>query len=143
MSFRIIEVPHNQSYEYKICRTIRRIVFVKEQNVTEEIEFDEFEDEAVHYLVYCGQTPVATGRYRIAGKFVKLERFAVLQHFRGTGAGAFLTNALLDIVKRINLPVYLHAQEHAVDFYKKFGFEIQGDAFDEAGIVHYKMVLPT
>ena len=78
---------------------------------------------------------------RVAINFDKLERFAVLKNFRGTGVGQELVRAVLaDLPEDANY-VYLHAQVQAVSLYEKFNFEKTGPQFEEAGIQHFKMVL--
>ena len=70
---------------------------------------------------------------------VKLERFAVLHEFRGMGIGKQIVNFILSQISS-NKTIYLHAQEAVVDFYAKLGFEVLGDQFLEADILHSKMV---
>jgi len=118
---------------------VRRDVFVVEQDCPPELEW-EFDDESTHFLATVDGEPAGACRWRKTEKGYKLERFAVLQKFRGFGIGQVLVKTVLD-----NLPadadyVYLHAQVQAVSLYKKFGFEQTGPEFEEAGIRHYKMV---
>ena len=118
---------------------VRRDVFVVEQDCPPELEW-EFDDESTHFLATVDGEPAGACRWRKTEKGYKLERFAVLQKFRGFGIGQALVKTVLD-----NLPadadyVYLHAQVQAVSLYKKFGFEQTGPEFEEAGIRHYKMV---
>ncbi len=119
---------------------IRRIVFIDEQNVPEDIEVDEFEDDCSHIIARIGGIPVGTARWRRTDNGVKLERFAVLKEYRSKGIGEALVESVLDYV----LPepaVYLHAQEEVIGFYEKLGFTNEGPTFIEADIVHQKMVL--
>lgn len=119
---------------------IRRKVFVDEQNCPPELEW-EFEDESTHFLGTVGEVPAGAARWRKTDKGYKLERFAVLQEFRGYGMGKALVQTVLD-----NLPdeaeyIYLNAQLTAIGLYEKFGFVKEGPQFEEAGIQHFKMVL--
>src|SRR5262245_25401274 len=100
---------------------IRRIVFVIEQNVDPAEEYDEFEGACVHYLATLDALPVGTCRIRKTEKGVKLERFAVLKQHRGKGVGAALVKASLQHAwtKDPGVYVYMHAQEHALEFYSK------------------------
>ena len=66
----------------KIAFSIRKNVFVDEQKVSEDIEWDEFEYEAHHVLAFIEDKPVGTARWRKTQKGIKLERFAVLPEFR-------------------------------------------------------------
>lgn len=118
---------------------IRREVFVEEQNCPPELEY-EFEDESTHFLAIADGIPAGASRWRKTDKGYKLERFAVLKQFRGTGVGQELVRAVL-----VDLPadadyVYLHSQTQAVPFYERLGFEKTGPEFEEAGIWHYKMI---
>lgn len=117
---------------------IRQAVFVEEQRVAQEEEYDKHETSAIHYLAYIHEQPVGTCRWRSTEKGIKLERFAVLKKFRNKGVGlALLQQCLRDLttVKRI----YLHAQEPVIDFYARAGFLQKGERFYECGIPHFEM----
>jgi len=121
---------------------IRQKVFVEEQNVDPQIEYDEFEKVSHHFLAFHENNPVGTSRWRYTDKGIKLERFAVLANHRNMGVGKALLKATL---KNIGNPegrlIYLHSQNQAILFYRKFGFEISGDEFEEAGILHHEMII--
>jgi predicted GNAT family N-acyltransferase len=117
---------------------IRREVFVDEQNCPPELEW-EFEDESTHFLATVNGEPAGASRWRKTDKGYKLERFAVLQKFRGMGVGQVLVKTVLDDLPGDAAYVYMHAQIQAVSLYEKFGFEKTGPEFEEAGIRHYKM----
>jgi predicted GNAT family N-acyltransferase len=118
---------------------IRREVFVGEQNCPPELEW-EFEDESTHFLATVDGEPAGASRWRKTDKGYKLERFAVLQKFRGMGVGQELVKTVLDDLPADAKYVYMHAQIQAVSLYEKFGFEKTGPEFEEAGIRHYKMI---
>ncbi|MCU0436573.1 MAG: GNAT family N-acetyltransferase [Raineya sp.] len=122
---------------------IREEVFVKEQKVPKEDEYDNYEQESYHFLAYYENTPCGTARWRFTEKGVKLERFAVLKEFRDKKVGkAILENVLHDIKNHPesqNKALYLHAQIQVVEFYEKFGFQKLGEPFQECDIWHYKM----
>ena len=121
-------------------RVIRTAVFIREQQVPEELEWDQFDAVSVHALAInnAGQ-PVGTARLLPDGH---IGRMAVLKEWRGQGLGsALLTKLLQVLVKRRQFQAQLHAQTSAIPFYKKFGFEIAGEEFIEAGIPHVKMTL--
>jgi predicted GNAT family N-acyltransferase len=123
-------------------RQIRFDVFVEEQKVDEEEEYDEYEEESAHFLAFADGKAAGTARWRKTEKGVKLERFAVLIPFRGMGVGAALVRATLGEVLPMQEPgseIYLHAQVQALPFYEKLGFRAYGDLFYEAGIAHRKM----
>jgi predicted GNAT family N-acyltransferase len=117
---------------------IRRKVFVEEQNVSEEEEF-EFEEDCVHFLIFHKRKAMGTARHRITDKGVKLERFAFLKEARGKGLGRDLLRYMITDARQYGKPISLHAQAVVVDFYKKQGFVITGPKFMEAGIEHYPM----
>ncbi|MDN3547983.1 GNAT family N-acetyltransferase [Mucilaginibacter aquaedulcis] len=118
---------------------VRREVFVVEQNCPPELEW-EFEDESNHFLATINEEPAGACRWRKTDKGYKLERFAVLQKFRGHGVGQALVQAVLNDLPADAGYVYLHAQVQAVSLYEKFNFEKTGPEFEEAGIRHYKMI---
>ena len=117
---------------------VRREVFVIEQSVSEEEEYDEFESSSTHFFATCDNQVVGTCRFRNTTQGTKLERFAVLKAYRNQSVGASILRAALAAVDR-NRAIYLHAQVQVVDFYKKYGFAQVGELFEEAGIQHYKM----
>lgn len=121
---------------------VRNEVFVIEQEVNPALEYDEFEKTSHHYLALQNDKPIGTARWRETEEGVKLERFAVLKDFRGSGAGnALLKNILDDVEKIAPNKIYLHAQVQVIPFYEKAGFDCIGPEFIEADIRHRKMVL--
>lgn len=124
---------------------IREQVFVKEQQVAPEEEYDEYDEIATHFVAYDEQQKACgTARWRVTDHGIKLERFAVLDSYRKKGVGAALLKAILDDIdhsERTNAgPIYLHAQTTAVPFYQKYGFQKVGDEFEECQIMHFKMI---
>jgi len=118
---------------------IRRKVFIEEQKVSEQEEF-EFEDECVHFLIYDKNKAYGTARYRRTQKGIKLERFAILKEGRGKNLGYDLLRYVLTDARKLRKPIYLDAQVAVVNFYKKQGFIIDGPKFIEANIEHYPMI---
>ncbi|WP_018478980.1 GNAT family N-acetyltransferase [Pontibacter roseus] len=121
---------------------IREQVFVLEQQVPRDAEYDEHETTARHYLATCEGVPCGAARWRVTEQGVKLERFAVLPDYRNRQVGARLLEAVLGdvIAAHPDSKVYLHAQLPAINFYKRHGFVAEGDMFSECDIQHYKMV---
>lgn len=119
---------------------IRQIVFVQEQNCPPELEW-EYEAESVHFLAYINDFPAGTARWRKTDNGYKLERFAVLPEFRGKRVAQALIKAVLSDLPVDANYIYLNSQVQAVNLYQKFGFKEVGEAFEEAGIQHFKMVL--
>ena len=121
------------------CFSIRRDVFVKEQNISEKIEFDDENIDATYFIAQYKSIFVGTARYRLTDFGIKLERFAVLKPYRNLGVGRKLVLYILNSVKDEKL-IYLHAQESVIDFYSKLGFKRIGSQFFEAEIPHQKMI---
>ena len=119
---------------------IRHTVFVIEQNCPEEIEYEN-EEICTHFLLTYKKDPIATARYRKTNNGYKLERFAVLKEERGKGFGHKILKAMLKDLSSYKEVIYMHAQVDVLPFYQKIGFKKEGDIFEEAGIMHYKMQL--
>ncbi len=117
---------------------IRQVVFIQEQNVPVELEWDGEDENAFHVLAFSHEgKAVGTVRLLRSGQ---IGRMAVLQSFRRNGVGAALLQYILDVAHNFTEnKLFLHAQVRAIPFYEKFGFEIQGDMFMDAGIEHKEM----
>ncbi len=136
----LIEVSLIQSEsETQASRQIREEVFVVEQQVPPEIEYDEYEESSIHILARIDGQPVGTARWRKTEHGQKLERFAVMKAARGKGVGQALVKFVLDQIKDSE-PAYLNSQVSAIPFYTRQGFEATGGIFYEAGIPHRKMI---
>jgi len=118
---------------------IRGLVFIEEQNVPEELEWDEFDEKVTHILVTYNNIPVACSRIKADGH---IGRMAVLNKYRGLGIGTAMLKELLDHAKNNCIQkVYLHAQTSAVPFYEKLGFNAYSEEFIDANIPHKSMEL--
>jgi len=124
------------------CFQIRATVFVEEQNVPMDEEIDGLDGQADHFLLYCGQIPVATARVRYLNDLAKIERVAVLKGNRGHRIGQQLMGFIMaDIKKNPQLKrMKLGAQLQVIAFYEKLGFTCCGDIFLDAGIQHRWMI---
>ena len=135
-----VQTKENQRHAWRI----RHEVFVIGQQVPAEDEFDEFENGSTHFLALYDGFPCGAARWRITGKGVKLERFAVLEAYRGKGVGSGLVTAVLQDIGNASETsgknIYLHAQTSAIGLYTKFDFQQVGEAFYECSIKHFKMV---
>jgi predicted GNAT family N-acyltransferase len=132
--------------EYEDALRVRRYVFVEEQGVPEDLEVDDHEAEATHFVGYDddgdddGGEPVAAARLREYEPGVgKVERVAVLQSRRGEGLGAAVMDAVEAAAAERFDELYLHAQLHVEGFYADRGYERDGEEFTEAGIEHVAM----
>ena len=120
---------------------VRREVFAVEQGIPENLVYDSHDGGAMHLIVKMGVSVVGTARVRLqeSGE-AKLERMAVLSHFRRAGIGNKIISFLIeDLRKRKIGKIVLHAQQPAMDFYKGCDFVITSSPFWEAGIEHVKM----
>jgi predicted GNAT family N-acyltransferase len=121
------------------ARLIREAVFIDEQDVPRELEWDEWDAVSVHGLALAGGVAVGTARLLPDGH---LGRMAVLRDWRRRGVGSALASALIERAWKDGLGhIVLHAQTHAEAFYRRLGFEREGDVFGEAGIPHVRMTL--
>ena len=118
---------------------VRRQVFVVEQGIPEHLEWDGRDDACHHVLATDAlHEPIGTGRLDCCGR---IGRMAVLPSWRDRGVGGELLAALLALARAQGLPeVVVHAQCAVTGFYRKAGFQKQGEPFSEAGIEHLLMV---
>ncbi len=129
------------SRDERLIRAVRAAVFLKEQGIPAEIDFDANDFRCAHAIAELEQKAVGTGRIQADGK---IGRVAVLKDFRGKGIGSALVNALIDHARRTGLNnVFLNAQLSSTGFYEGLGFTERGEPFIEAGIQHVRMEQPT
>ncbi|HWP24616.1 MAG TPA: GNAT family N-acetyltransferase [Candidatus Binatia bacterium] len=120
---------------------IRRRVFVLEQGVPERIEIDGDDARAIHLLAFASGKPVGAARIVIQGATAKFGRMAVLKSYRGRGIGSALLIRTVKTARQNGAQtIYLHAQVTAIAFYQRMGFQPVGSTFEEAGILHRKMI---
>lgn len=126
--------------EAPVLRLIRETVFILEQHVPEELEWDAFDDVSVHVLALSPDgKPIGTARLLPDGH---IGRMAVLKEWRRMGFGSAMLQRLLDEAHIRGIKkVILNAQTTAVRFYERFGFQPVGEEFMDAGIPHVKMTL--
>ena len=123
-------------------KPIRVKVFVIEQHVPEELEWDEYDESAWHAVAKLNEQVVGTGRLILDQSKAKIGRMAIDKDSRGKGAASEILKALINLGKEKGAQEFiLHAQTHAIPFYAKVGFEPNGPIFDEAGIPHVEMNL--
>jgi predicted GNAT family N-acyltransferase len=131
---------------------LRTRVFVNEQGVNPQEEFDAFEEASIHWAACSGDKVIGCARHRRTRAGFKIERMAVLEEFRNQGVGSRLLLKILETLvpemvglqPRVpggqNLEIYLHAQVQALPFYLRMGFVRVGELFYEAGIAHYRCI---
>lgn len=120
------------------AQSLRVEVFVVEQGVPIELEWDEGDEVSIHAVAYDAEgQAVATGRLLPDGH---IGRMAVRKSARGKGIGSQVLHALLAEARRLGYGrLVLHAQTHAIAFYRRHGFVEEGEEFMEAGIAHRLM----
>ncbi len=120
---------------------IRRLVFIVEQQVSKEEEWDGKDENSWHWLATDTQdVPIGTARLLPDGQ---IGRMAVLLHHRKFGVGAALLELAVKKASHLGFPrVFLNAQTHALGFYERAGFVTEGEEFQEAGITHHRMTQP-
>ncbi|MFG2024403.1 GNAT family N-acetyltransferase [Streptomyces sp. NPDC048825] len=144
---RVAEDPADR----EACFAVRKEVFVSEQQVPEDLEYDAYDADAVHVLaVREDGVPIGAGRLLCGAAAVaktggdpgvgSLGRLAVLKSARGLGVGIALVQGIEDAARARGLTaVDLHAQTHALGFYERLGYVAYGPEYLEAGIPHQAM----
>ncbi len=123
--------------DFTQIKEIRTAVFIKEQNVPVELEWDEFDNDSTHILAYYNNKAVATARLVNDGH---IGRMAVLKVYRRRNIGKKMLKYILELAHKNQITkIELSAQQHAVEFYKKQGFSVISDIYLDAGIPHYDM----
>jgi predicted GNAT family N-acyltransferase len=127
---------------------VRHDVFVIEQGVPAELERDEQDGLAEHFIAYAEGHPVGAGRLVVEspgfegidaglGAVAHLGRLAVRPEARGSGLGVALVRAIeARAVERGLRVLTLAAQTYAIPFYERLGYTAEGPEFDDAGIAH-------
>ncbi len=125
--------------DFASIRRVRETVFIDEQRVPRELEFDDRDPLCLHVLAFDGGEPVGTGRLDLAYGG-KVGRVAVLASHRRSGVGAALMKRLHEIAReQRQTQLWCNAQLTAVSFYERLGYVSSGPIFVEAGIDHVRM----
>jgi len=121
---------------------IREKVFIEEQKVTPQLEWDGLDEEAIHFLAYQDEKAIGCARAFVIENHMQLGRMAVLKEYRDEGIGSALIEKAITTAKLNQFSaIYISAQCNAIDFYKKFGFEVISDIYLDADIPHRDMKL--
>ena len=121
---------------------IREKVFIEEQKVTSQLEWDGLDEEAIHFLAYQDEKAIGCARALVIENHMQLGRMAVLKEYRNQGIGSALIEKGMITAKLNQLSkILISAQCHAIDFYKKFGFKVTSKIYLDAGILHQDMEL--
>lgn len=119
---------------------IRKLVFIDEQKVSYEDEYDLAEKTKTPFVVYDNDIPIGAARINFLSEYAKIERVCILKEYRTQGIGKQLMEYLFAYCKsRGYNQIVISAQVQAMKFYENLGFIKYGDLFLEANIPHYKM----
>ncbi len=128
--------------EHESLKMIRQKVFIEGQKVTSQLEWDGMDEEAIHFLAFKNEKAIGCARAFVIKNHMQLGRMAVLKAYRGESVGTALIEKVITTAKLNQLSaIYISAQCHAIDFYKKFGFEVTSDIYLDAEIQHRDMKL--
>lgn len=132
-----IRIVEYKTPSKEAIQKIRDEVFIKEQGISKDIEFDGKDVDSYHVLVSFEDTKIATGRMQKDGR---IGRISVLKEYRNRGLGTLIMKAFIKEAKKKKYEkVYLDSQITAVSFYEKLGFTISSDVFVKAEIEHITM----
>ena len=121
------------------AKLIRTQVFICEQGITEADEWDDQDLISQHFVIYDQDQPIATARLLENNS---VGRVAVLKAYRGQGLGQMIMLEIISYAQKQGLSVLtLSSQVHAISFYEKLGFTVQGNPYDECGISHIEMTM--
>jgi len=123
----------------KDAKLIREQVFIQEQGIAPEDEWDDLDATVLHFIVYDCERPIATARLLPQHS---VGRVAVLLSYRKQGVGKILMQYIIDYARQQNLPyLKLSAQTYVIAFYEALGFVVQGEEYLDCGIPHIDMTL--
>lgn len=117
---------------------VRQAVFIDEQGVPENLEWDGEDADSIHFLARAAEgTPIGCVRLLPSGQ---ISRLSVIESWRHQGIGKTLLDAVEDEARQRSMAeIYLHAQTQATHFYEAAGFTVTGGIFIEANIPHRQM----
>ena len=129
--------PADWHVDREILKALREEVFILEQSVPADLEWDEYNPQARHDVAIADGVAIGTGRLLSDGH---IGRMAVLREWRGQGAGSALLTGLMETARALGMRrVMLNAQIQALPFYLRHGFRPEGEEFLDAGIPHRRM----
>ncbi|MGY3778905.1 GNAT family N-acetyltransferase [Isobaculum melis] len=139
ITYQIVTGKSEQTYQDAL--TIRKKVFIEEQQIDPLIELDCLDTETIHFVGYYKEQPVVTARLlKLVDQLGKVQRVAVLPAFREQGHARDLMNKVQEYAfQQKFMGLILGSQAHAVPFYEKLGYQKFGEPFIEAGIAHQTM----
>ena len=121
------------------ARLVRTAVFIEEQHIAAEDEWDDEDVKSLHFVIYEQNQAIATARLM---QNHHIGRVAVLQKARGSGVGQWLMREIIARARAEHRPyLKLSAQTHAIGFYENLGFKVEGESYLDCGIPHVDMQL--
>ncbi len=130
-----------QNKDYTDCFKVREEVFVKEQKISREEEYDGIDDKCQHIVAYINSEPIATGRIVTKDNKHYLGRIAVIKKYRGEGYATGLIKEMISYLKQQNVnEIYLSSQLYVKELYEKIGFKEFGDIYLDCNIEHVSMI---
>jgi len=121
------------------AKYIREQVFIQEQGIAPEDEWDDLDTTVLHFIVYDKEQPIATARLLPQHS---VGRVAVLVPYRKQGIGKILMQHIIEYARGHKLPyLKLSAQTYVTAFYEALGFHVQGEVYQDCGIPHIDMIL--
>ena len=134
----IIVTPCRWHEQREALATIRRTVFIDEQQVPPELEWDGEDEAAWHFLATVDGVPAGAARLLATGQ---IGRMCVLAAYRRRGIGKALLQQVEQTAREFSIkPLFLHAQTYIQAFYAGMGYRPEGEVFMDAGIPHIEMV---
>ena len=134
---KITQVNWREAENY--LREVRQVVFVEEQAVAPDFEWDELDASAIHILTQFDNQPIACLRII---DYHKIGRMAVLKEWRGLGLGFALLLEAVAVCKNYGSKcIHISAQTHAIEFYRKAGFKVTSVEYCDVQIPHMDMQL--
>ena len=137
-------VKANTTNQFRDALYIRSKVFIEEQQIAVDDEFDHDESQFISYVLYQNQAPIATIRYKIDEKnrVATIGRIAVLKPNRGHGYGALMIQYIEKILtyKYRPLTIEIGGQHQLKDYYESLGYKVTGEPYMDANIVHYHLI---
>ncbi|WDZ51800.1 GNAT family N-acetyltransferase [Acinetobacter vivianii] len=122
------------------AKLIRTLVFMTEQNISEQDEWDDQDEISQHFVVYHQDQAIATARLL---QDHSVGRVAVKKEYRGQGIGLLIMLDIIVFAQQQCRPfLQLSSQVHAISFYEKLGFIVKGSEYNECGIPHIEMMRP-
>ncbi len=140
MTIRIESFATDKKHLLNEAFRIRNSVFVKEMGISKYTEYDGLDDQAIHYLLFYNDKPVATLRWRETEAGIVIEKFAVLKKYRGKAIAALFLRNIVDELLISKKTLYLYTKEGTVKFFENNGFIKDKGNVAQSGLDVSKMI---